>query len=64
MTAAAWRMEAQDSPGGHFGLLGIRERVDKLGGCSIDGEPGAGTRLRVTIPAQRRRRPDPSSRTG
>lgn len=44
----------RDLPGGHFGLLGIRERVDKLGGVlQINGDPGAGTRLCVTIPARR-----------
>jgi signal transduction histidine kinase len=37
--------------GGHFGLLGIRERVDKLGGdLRIDSRPGEGTRLAVTAP--------------
>ena len=46
---------AQLVPGDHFGLLGIRERVDKLGGVlQIAGAPGTGTRLHVTIPAQRR----------
>ena len=45
---------AQDPAGGHFGLLGIRERVDKLGGLlQITGDPGEGTRLCVTIPAPR-----------
>jgi signal transduction histidine kinase len=40
--------------GGHFGLLGIRERVDKLGGTlHIHSEPGAGTRLSVSVPARR-----------
>ncbi len=40
--------------GSHFGLLGIRERVDKLGGVlQISGERGAGTRLSVTIPSRR-----------
>ncbi len=39
--------------GAHFGLQGIRERVDKLGGVlDIDSTAGAGTRLAVTIPAQ------------
>jgi signal transduction histidine kinase len=43
-----------DAPVGHFGLLGIRERVDKLGGVlEVSGTPGAGTRLSVTIPADR-----------
>jgi signal transduction histidine kinase len=37
--------------GRRFGLQGIRERVDKLGGAlQIDSSPGAGTRLAVTIP--------------
>jgi signal transduction histidine kinase len=42
--------------GDHFGLLGIRERVDKLGGVlHIDGVPGTGTQLSVTIPSQKGR---------
>jgi len=41
------------SGGAHFGLQGIRERVDKLGGVlDVDSSPGAGTRLSVTIPAR------------
>jgi signal transduction histidine kinase len=37
----------------HFGLQGIRERVDKLGGIlSIDSTPGAGTCLSVTVPVR------------
>jgi signal transduction histidine kinase len=52
------RVGEADDGGGHFGLLGIRERVDKLGGVlRIDSKPGEGTRLAVTIPA----RPGPSS---
>lgn len=40
--------------GSHFGLQGIRERVDKLGGIfNIDAAPGAGTRLSVTVPIHR-----------
>lgn len=39
--------------GAHFGLQGVRERVDKLGGVlQIDSSPGAGTRLSVTVPAR------------
>lgn len=39
--------------GAHFGLQGVRERVDKLGGLlAIDSTPGAGTRLAVTVPAR------------
>jgi signal transduction histidine kinase len=51
---------ALDVPGGHFGLQGIRERVDKLGGVlQIDSEPGAGMRLSVTVPARRQQPSDP-----
>ncbi len=40
------------SGGAHFGLQGVRERVDKLGGAlEIDSSPGAGTRLSVMIPS-------------
>ena len=43
-----------DMRGSHFGLQGIRERVDKLGGIfQIDAAPGAGTRLSVTVPIHR-----------
>jgi signal transduction histidine kinase len=46
--------------GCHFGLLGIRERVDKLGGVlQINGEAGSGTRLSVTVPARRQESLDP-----
>jgi signal transduction histidine kinase len=39
--------------GAHFGLQGVRERVDKLGGVlDINSSAGAGTRLVVTIPTQ------------
>jgi len=39
--------------GAHFGLQGVRERVDKLGGTlDIYSSPGAGTRLSVTVPAR------------
>jgi signal transduction histidine kinase len=47
----------QSGPGtsaGHFGLQGVRERVDKLGGrLRIESEPGEGTQLMVTIPIHR-----------
>jgi signal transduction histidine kinase len=34
-----------------FGLRGMRERVERLGGTlRIDSSPGAGTRLRVDVP--------------
>jgi signal transduction histidine kinase len=35
----------------HWGLLGIRERADLLGGVArFDSSPGAGTRVEVRIP--------------
>lgn len=38
-------------PGGHFGLIGIQERVNQLGGrLQIASAPGQGTTLRVEIP--------------
>jgi signal transduction histidine kinase len=43
----------QSSGDDRFGLRGIRERVDKLGGSlSIESREGGGTRLAVTIPSQ------------
>ena len=39
--------------GAHFGLQGVRERVDKLGGLlEIESPPGAGTRLAVMVPVR------------
>jgi signal transduction histidine kinase len=38
--------------GGHFGLRGIQDRVDMLGGTlAVDSTPGQGTVLRVSVPA-------------
>jgi signal transduction histidine kinase len=38
---------------GHFGLLGIKERVaSRFGMLSVDSAPGRGTRLLVTIPTK------------
>ena len=35
---------------GHFGLQGIRERLDKFNGSlDIDSRPGCGTRMSVTL---------------
>jgi signal transduction histidine kinase len=40
---------------GGFGLMGIRERLDLLGGeLVIDSAPGRGTLIRARIPSQRR----------
>lgn len=37
--------------GGHFGLLGMRERAERLGGnLEVSSEPGAGTEVRVSVP--------------
>ena len=39
--------------GGHFGLRGIQDRVAMLGGrFALESQPGQGTVLRVTIPAE------------
>ena len=36
-----------------FGLQGMRERVQALGGeCSVQGAPGGGTRVRIVIPVR------------
>jgi len=38
---------------GHYGLLGMRERVAQLGGAfQIDTTPGRGTRVTIRLPAQ------------
>jgi signal transduction histidine kinase len=37
--------------GGHFGLLGMRERAERMGGnLEVSSEPGAGTEVRVSVP--------------
>ena len=39
---------------GHFGLLGMRERIALLGGeCRITSRPGAGTEVRIRVPLTR-----------
>jgi signal transduction histidine kinase len=38
------------APGGHFGLLGMRERADLIGGrLEVEGNAGKGTRLSVRL---------------
>ena len=45
--------EAAAKPG-HFGLLGMRERIGLLGGvCKIASKPGEGTTVRITVPRDR-----------
>jgi len=36
---------------GHFGLLGLRERAERLGTLELDSQPGQGTRLRLQVSA-------------
>jgi signal transduction histidine kinase/streptogramin lyase len=37
--------------GGHFGLIGMRERAERLGGeLKLASEPGQGTQILVTVP--------------
>jgi signal transduction histidine kinase len=39
------------SLGGHFGLIGMRERAERLGGeLKLDSHPGEGTQVEVTVP--------------
>ena len=43
----------QASPNGGYGLLGLRERLELVGGClTIESAPGQGTTLRVEVPGQ------------
>jgi signal transduction histidine kinase/ligand-binding sensor domain-containing protein len=43
--------EAFSIVGGHFGLLGMRERAERLGGeLQLHSEPGQGTQVEVTVP--------------
>jgi signal transduction histidine kinase len=43
---------SRSSDGHHFGLTGMRERVEKLGGeFHLTSSPGKGTQLRLSIPA-------------
>ncbi|WP_308799295.1 sensor histidine kinase [Agromyces silvae] len=43
---------ARRTPGGGFGLAGMRQRVQRLAGrLDIESEPGAGTAISATVPA-------------
>jgi len=43
--------EAFSELGGHFGLLGMRERAERLGGeLQLRSKPGRGTEVQVTVP--------------
>lgn len=42
---------AKPSAPGQFGLLGMKERIEKIGGhFQLDSLPGAGTRIEITVP--------------
>jgi signal transduction histidine kinase len=42
-----------ETPRGHFGLLGIRERANKLSAhLEINSAPGAGTRIQIVVPLE------------
>ena len=49
--------DPESAPGmeqGHFGLLGVQERIDRLDGTlEIDSAPGRGTRISASIPLQK-----------
>lgn len=46
--------EAFSEVGGHFGLLGMRERAERMGGkLRLHSEPGQGTEVAVTVPLSR-----------
>jgi signal transduction histidine kinase len=45
------QQEAFSTAGGHFGLLGMRERAERLGGAlNLTSQPGDGTQVEVTVP--------------
>lgn len=40
-----------EAPGGHFGLLGMEERIGSVGGTlAVASAPGTGTRIEATLP--------------
>ncbi len=42
---------AEMAPAGHYGLLGIEERAEAIGGqLRIQSAPGAGTELTICVP--------------
>jgi signal transduction histidine kinase len=45
---------ASGSPVGHFGLLGMRERAEKIGGAlKIRSAPGTGTKVELSLPIRK-----------
>jgi signal transduction histidine kinase/streptogramin lyase len=45
--------QAPGAGAGHFGLVGIRERAARLGKLTVESRPGQGTRIAVTVSAER-----------
>jgi signal transduction histidine kinase len=45
--------QAPGAGSGHFGLLGMRERGARLGPFTVESGPGRGTRIVVTVSAER-----------
>jgi signal transduction histidine kinase len=46
--------DAASGANGHYGLVGMRERVSKLGGSlELETSPGHGTRVRLRVPLKR-----------
>jgi len=45
--------EVLPQTGGHFGLIGMRERAERLGGhFAVRSAPGKGTELSVEVPTR------------
>ena len=45
------QQDAFSSQGGHFGLIGMRERAERLGGeLRLASQPGSGTEVEVKVP--------------
>ncbi len=52
MGAALRRVKILNSPPGHYGLTGMRERAAAIGGTlEVTSEPGTGTTVRLRAPA-------------
>lgn len=52
---------AEFAPKGHFGLLGLHERAELIGAnLNIYSSPGQGTRVVVSLPAQKGKEPFPA----
>ena len=45
--------KAPGATAGHFGLLGMRERAARLGQLTVESQPGQGTRVVLTVAAER-----------